>query len=181
MRRTHIHFATELPPPLSPMHDKGHSRYKPKTEQSDTVISGMRPTCSTLMWVDLKRSALEGGVVWWRSRNGVILTDGVEKIIENHNGEEGPKKERVLEMKWVRWVEVRGGNKVLWGKKHSDWQEELKKGKDAVEQGLAVLSVEDKSAVGKVDKVEAKERDETDRNGIGEGGAKGSVKENWDD
>ena len=42
----------------------------------DVVISGMRASASVLVWVDARRAAEEGGVRWWRSGNGVVLTEG---------------------------------------------------------------------------------------------------------
>lgn len=56
-----------------------------------------------MIWVDVKKS-LEGGVEWWRSENGVILTEGV--------GE--PK---MLGFEWVAWVEKRGTGEILFGEK----------------------------------------------------------------
>lgn len=105
MKRTHVHFATDLPKKMPPLDNKYQNRSKPKKDdQDDGVISGMRKDASIMVWVDVKRSALEGGVEWWRSRNGVILTDGVEKVVGD--GEEA-RKEKVLELQWVRWVEAR--------------------------------------------------------------------------
>ncbi|MCJ1475036.1 hypothetical protein MMC13_003696 [Lambiella insularis] len=47
--------------------------------KGDKVISGMRKSASVLVWVDVKRSVEEGGLKWWRSSNGVILTEGDER------------------------------------------------------------------------------------------------------
>lgn len=102
MRRKHIHFATKLPEKMPPLDRYFQSRSKPK-EDNDIVVSGMRSTSTVFIWVDVKKS-LEGGVEWWRSENGVILTEGV--------GE--PK---MLGFEWVAWVEKRGTGEILFGEK----------------------------------------------------------------
>ena len=106
MARNHIHFATGLPEKMPKLNEDFQSLSKPRTEREDGVISGMRHDCAIVIWVDLKRS-LEGGVKWWRSENGVILTEGL--------GE--PK---MLAFEWFQWVETRGQGKpgkVLYGSK----------------------------------------------------------------
>lgn len=62
---------------------------------SQPVISGMRATATVLIWVDLKRSLEAGALKWWRSANGVVLTEGDAK------GKVG--------LEWVNRVEMRGG------------------------------------------------------------------------
>lgn len=57
MQRQHIHFASGLP----------------KDEQ---VISGMRKSCNIYIYVDGEKCA-KGGVTFFRSDNGVLLTAGV--------------------------------------------------------------------------------------------------------
>lgn len=66
----------------------------------ETVISGMRASANILIWVDVKRSAVEGGLEWWRSANGVVLTEG------DGEGKVG--------LEWVRRVERRGTGEVVW-------------------------------------------------------------------
>ena len=56
MKRNHIHFATGM------IGEKG-------------VISGMRFTCSVLIFVDLEK-ALADGIKFFKSENGVVLTEG---------------------------------------------------------------------------------------------------------
>lgn len=56
MKRNHIHFATGL-------------------LGEEKVISGMRFNCTVLIYVDLEK-ALEDGVKFWKSENGVVLTEG---------------------------------------------------------------------------------------------------------
>ena len=65
------------------------------------VLSGMRRDATILVWVDVRRSS-KGGVKWWRSANGVVLTDGLD---------------RKLGLEWVAWVERRGTGEVLFGTK----------------------------------------------------------------
>ncbi|KAH0285937.1 phosphotransferase KptA/Tpt1, partial [Aureobasidium sp. EXF-3399] len=68
MARTHVHFASGLPAAF-------------KSEDNDAgaapVISGMRNSSSVLVYVDIKK-ALEAGVKFWKSENGVILSEGDE-------------------------------------------------------------------------------------------------------
>ncbi|RPA72845.1 hypothetical protein BJ508DRAFT_244572 [Ascobolus immersus RN42] len=68
------------------------------------AVSGMRGNCEIVVWVDTKRS-LEGGsgLKWWRSENGVILTEGA--------GEEG-----VVELKWWGKVTDRKTGEEVWSR-----------------------------------------------------------------
>lgn len=63
MSRNHIHFSTGLP------------------EEKQGVISGMRNDAELLIYVDIKKSLEDGGVLWWISENGVLLTEGDENGI----------------------------------------------------------------------------------------------------
>ena len=67
---------------------------------AETVISGMRKSATVMIWVDLIRSANDGGIKWWRSDNGVILTEG--------------DKDGWVKMEWVDRAEQRGTGEVLW-------------------------------------------------------------------
>ncbi|KAL8670412.1 MAG: hypothetical protein Q9168_005041, partial [Polycauliona sp. 1 TL-2023] len=51
---------------------------KMDTDGKEQVISGMRASADLLIWVDVKCSAAEGGLKWWKSANGVVLTEGDE-------------------------------------------------------------------------------------------------------
>lgn len=64
------------------------------------VISGMRSTADVLVWVDLRRSAQEGGLRWWKSENGVVLTEGDDK--------------GMVGLEWIVKVEKRGTGEVVW-------------------------------------------------------------------
>ena len=62
MARNHIHFATGLP-------------------GDDFVVSGMRGSSQVIIEVDLKR-ALQDGIPFYVSKNGVVLSPGINKVIE---------------------------------------------------------------------------------------------------
>lgn len=87
MGRNHIHFAAGLPATFKPLNN---SFATPATEShpsepNDTttdptkaqppVISGMRTTSTILIYLSLP-SALSAGIKFWRSANGVILSEG---------------------------------------------------------------------------------------------------------
>lgn len=61
MSRQHIHFATGTP------------------EKGD-VISGMRSTCQVLIYADIPQM-LADGIKVYRSKNGVILTRGIDGVL----------------------------------------------------------------------------------------------------
>lgn len=71
----------------------------PSSTDATKVISGMRANANILIWVDVARSINEGGLKWWRSDNGVILTEG--------------DAQGMVKMDWVARVESRTGE-VLW-------------------------------------------------------------------
>ncbi len=119
MGRRHIHFALGIPSSSSSSsktkvdnsddlaeldlsaegRGKGDGKVMQEVE-GEQVVSGMRSSADVLVWVDVKRSAREGGIKWWRSENGVVLTEGDGK------GE--------VKLEWVRWVERRGTGEVIW-------------------------------------------------------------------
>ncbi|KAL2350926.1 KptA family-domain-containing protein, partial [Cryomyces antarcticus] len=75
MGRNHVHFAAGLP--------KGFVQHRDSTSDSapphqDPVISGMRASSTVLVHVDLP-AALDAGIRFWRSDNGVLLSSGVEE------------------------------------------------------------------------------------------------------
>lgn len=67
MGRNHVHCSTGLPPPSSSSSD-GTS--------DSVVISGMRHDAELLVYIDVRRSLEDGAMAWWRSDNGVVLTEG---------------------------------------------------------------------------------------------------------
>ena len=66
---------------------------------SQKVISGMRKSADILIWVDVRKSIEDVGLKWWRSTNGVILTEG------NDQG--------LVDLKFVRRIVDRQG-KMIW-------------------------------------------------------------------
>ena len=79
MGRNHIHFASG--PSLAEIGVTEQGQDGNNVGKSDKVISGMRNDAQLLVYVDLKRcleDVKEQGVemLWWRSENGVILTEG---------------------------------------------------------------------------------------------------------
>ena len=158
---------------MPPLDLNFQSRSKPKPEATDGVISGMRNTSTVVIWVDVKKS-LEAGMVWWRSKNEVILTEGM--------GE--PK---MLGFDWIKWVEKRGGE-VLYGSRVYSaevWEMERKMdnlgigledgeevSRDKVDGGKAPLEE-------KVDRERVLEEKAVDGNEKPEPTA--AVKDRWDD
>ena len=122
MGRNHIHFASGLPAGFRSL-----SSSSPATEQekeAPPVISGMRKSSTVLVYIDTK-AALQAGVKFFISENGVILTEGNDegflsyqyfKSVENRkNGSvlmsEGVLPEgAVVDMEaWEKEVGGRGG------------------------------------------------------------------------
>jgi 2'-phosphotransferase len=71
MGRNHIHFATGLPSGFKSLVDQDVSTV------AAPVISGMRKSSTVLIFVDVTK-AMEAGVKFWRSDNGVVLSEGDE-------------------------------------------------------------------------------------------------------
>jgi 2'-phosphotransferase len=72
MTRNHIHFASGLPAGFKTLDEAADAANEVKKEP---IISGMRKSSNVLIFIDI-RKALEGGIKFWRSANGVILSDG---------------------------------------------------------------------------------------------------------
>ncbi|KKY17848.1 putative trna 2phosphotransferase 1 [Diplodia seriata] len=78
MGRNHVHLAAGLPEGFARVEEDGGdvtAAKEEKTVQPPPVISGMRNSSRVLVYVDL-RKALEAGVPFWLSANGVVLTEG---------------------------------------------------------------------------------------------------------
>lgn len=74
MGRNHVHFATG--PALDAVLRPDGSAERTPLQDDGKVISGMRRDAQVLIYIDLKK-AMEAGCPFWRSENGVILSEGV--------------------------------------------------------------------------------------------------------
>ncbi|EEQ83714.1 tRNA splicing 2' phosphotransferase 1 [Blastomyces dermatitidis ER-3] len=116
MSRNHIHFATG--PALASVLPEGREGSVAVTPPgrgvlgggAGGVISGMRADAQILIYIDLKR-ALAAGVPFWRSENGVILSEGVD--IMGVGTEAGGRKGVGVEFFDIV-VERKNGLGVLW-------------------------------------------------------------------
>lgn len=61
--------------------DRSHIHFAHGTLDDTTVISGMRKTANVMIYIDVV-SAMTAGIIFYRSLNGVILSDGIDGIIE---------------------------------------------------------------------------------------------------
>jgi 2'-phosphotransferase len=95
MGRNHVHFASGLPAGFSSL---SSSSTGSGAEVEAPMISGMRSTSTILIYLDVKK-AMEAGLKFSRSENGVILTEGDE------NG--------LVPLAFFRKVEDRTGEGVL--------------------------------------------------------------------
>ncbi|SMQ46243.1 unnamed protein product [Zymoseptoria tritici ST99CH_1A5] len=93
MGRNHAHFASGLPAGFKSLVEEDSA-----ATDAAPVISGMRKSSTVLMFLDIAK-AMEAGVNFWLSDNGVILSEG------NENG--------VIPLEVFRRVEDRMGEGVL--------------------------------------------------------------------
>lgn len=92
MGRNHIHFATGIP--------------SPKADSSEPqVISGMRGDAELLVYVDIRKS-MKGGIKWWKSENGVILTEGDEGLLSTKYWSKAVGRREDIGVLWEngKWV-----------------------------------------------------------------------------
>ena len=132
MGRTHVHFATGVPKahppppassplsslsslssalPSSPELNNNQCKSTNGKAAESTIISGMRTNASLLIWVSVRKSLVQGGLKWWRSANGVVLTEGDEKGF--------------VATEWIERVVRRRDGQVIW-KQKGDGKESLK-------------------------------------------------------
>lgn len=122
MSRNHVHFATgpsleevlqQTAAPAAggetttPTTTKGGGGGLGSILGKNKVISGMRSDAQILVYVDIRRALIEEQetMKWWRSENGVILTEGV--------GEE--KEDKIVPTKYfLAAVEIKEGIGKLW-------------------------------------------------------------------
>ena len=108
MERTHVHFAHAVPDVPAVLGSNGKDAAGSESErvkeeggkEDKKVISGMRKGASVLIWVDVRRSSEMGGLKWWKSANGVILTEG--------------DREGKVDLEWVKRVVRRRTGEVIW-------------------------------------------------------------------
>ncbi|KAJ5919764.1 hypothetical protein N7454_009599 [Penicillium verhagenii] len=86
MNRNHVHFATgpSLESALAAQQESQESKQGPGDKK---VISGMRWDAQVLIYIDI-RKALKAGCPFWRSENGVILSEGLP-VSETGDGAAG--------------------------------------------------------------------------------------------
>lgn len=75
MGRNHVHFASGLPAGFSTLSEAQTQTESESTHVAAPVISGMRGSSTVLVFVDLAK-AMGAGLKFWKSDNGVILTEG---------------------------------------------------------------------------------------------------------
>ncbi|OSS46876.1 hypothetical protein B5807_08998 [Epicoccum nigrum] len=75
MTRNHIHFASGLPAGFKPLESAAGAG---DAADAAPVISGMRMSSTVLIYVDIN-AALEKGIPFFVSENGVVLTEGNEE------------------------------------------------------------------------------------------------------
>jgi 2'-phosphotransferase len=112
MNRNHVHFATgpSLDEVLPYCRDGTlASTTKTEKEMKPMVISGMRSSAEILIYIDLKK-ALAAGCPFWRSENGVVLSEGVDPA----PGGEGSQRGLVPMEFFDIVVERKFGLGVLW-------------------------------------------------------------------
>lgn len=118
MGRTHVHFATgpSLESVLAQNKGRGETEGDGKGLEgldNGTVISGMRRDAQILIYIDIKK-ALAAGCPFWRSENGVILSEGMP-IGEGKGGEGAKEGEKVVPLEFFDVVvERKAGLGVLW-------------------------------------------------------------------
>lgn len=108
MGRNHVHFAIGLPKGFKTLAEPGEDA---GPEHAAPVISGMRNSSTILIYVDL-RKAMDAGLEFGLSENGVVLCDGGEKGIIPidwfERVEERGEKENVLVKDGIVVGELRG-------------------------------------------------------------------------
>jgi 2'-phosphotransferase len=130
MSRVHVHFATgpNLQSVLDSNEEKKTENREASMGEQKAVISGMRSDAQILIYINV-RKALEMGIPFWRSENGVVLSDGVVGNETDAREEENKKVKVVPTECWDVVVEVRKGMGVIWreGELVQELPEHLKK------------------------------------------------------
>ena len=159
MSRVHVHFATgpSLRSVLDATSTDGEVRDAAGVLGTEkAVISGMRSDAQILMYVNI-RKALQMGIPFWMSENGVVLSEGIP-------GSEGRYKNTKVPMECVDVaVEVKQGLGVLWqaGKVVKELPNHFKKTgwphrKDRKARGAGAVSGPNNEAKGPAKKAKGK-------------------------
>ncbi|KAK5054687.1 hypothetical protein LTR84_001579 [Exophiala bonariae] len=126
MTRNHVHFATGPPlgdvlpaPSLDTTTTTTAQRQKGNLGHlmgENKVISGMRTDAQILVYIDIRKALQEEPEIkWWRSENGVILTEGIATDSQPEGGVKlVPKKY------WLAAVEIKQGLGLLWKQGEGD-------------------------------------------------------------
>lgn len=97
MGRNHVHFAIGLPKGFVALEEASEDAKREGAEKvAPPVISGMRNSCTVLLFLDVQRS-LAAGLPLWRSANDVVLSEGMADS-------------KLVPLELFRRVEIRGGN-----------------------------------------------------------------------
>ncbi|KEF55980.1 uncharacterized protein A1O9_07560 [Exophiala aquamarina CBS 119918] len=118
MTRNHVHFATG--PSLSQvLPEDGTQKQKGGLGQvmgENKVISGMRSDAQILIYIDIRKALQEDkDMKWWRSENGVILTDGITIEVEG-----GGSMKIVPTKYWLAAAEIKERLGLLWKQGHGE-------------------------------------------------------------
>ncbi|KAK4541404.1 hypothetical protein LTR36_008005 [Oleoguttula mirabilis] len=119
MTRNHVHFAAGLPAGFTSLtEDRGDDGSGGEAAAAAPVISGMRKSSTVLMYLDL-RKAMDAGLKFWLSDNGVILSEGnadglvpleVFKRVEDRTGEGVLVEDgKVVKEAPAGWANKKGG------------------------------------------------------------------------
>ncbi|KAL2833204.1 KptA family-domain-containing protein [Aspergillus pseudoustus] len=114
MGRNHAHFATgpslsSVVEGIDKLNSSGLTGDPQGKESAAKVISGMRGDAQVLIYIDLRR-ALEAGCPFWRSENGVILSEGMSL-----SGKEGGKEPKLIPVEFFDVVvERKKGLGKIW-------------------------------------------------------------------
>ncbi|KAL1971097.1 hypothetical protein VTN77DRAFT_48 [Rasamsonia byssochlamydoides] len=115
MGRTQVHFATG--PSLDEVLPNGRQGPTAKLDPDLTkqsVISGMRSDAQILIYIDLKK-ALAAGCPFYRSENGVILSEGIDVVGKENEDKSDETKQKVVPLEFFDVVvERKVGLGILW-------------------------------------------------------------------
>ena len=114
MGRNHVHFASgpSLASTLAEVQERGGDQAQVHPKNEKQVISGMRWDAQVLIYIDLRR-ALAAGCPFWRSENGVILSEGLP-VPQGNESAEGESQKVVSSEFFEVVVERKAGMGKIW-------------------------------------------------------------------